>query len=132
MTDEPTAEDENEVNRIAYHYVKSPAFRTLHMDGAMGASTPSGMLHMAIYAERPAIPQRTEHEVDADGRVGAMIPAGTVAKSGVVRELQADVMMDPGTAVALLLWLAEQLEVRGLDLEEALARRRTKPVEDNE
>ena len=46
-------------DKIRFHYLKSPHFMTVHVDGAIGGPTPRGLLHAAVYAERVAIPNST-------------------------------------------------------------------------
>ena len=41
---------------VAIDYIKSPDFRIVWADGVVGSATPNGLIHFALYAERPAIP----------------------------------------------------------------------------
>jgi hypothetical protein len=94
---------------VRFHYIKSPHFLTVHVDGAIGGPTPRGLLHAAIYAERAAIPTSTVQPVLADGRLGDEIQAERVGKEGVVRELQVDLVMDLPAAQSLYKWLGEHV-----------------------
>ena len=96
-------------DRVSFHYIKSPQFQAVHVDGAIGGLTPRGLLHAAIYAERVAIPTSTTQPVLADGRLGDEIQSERVGKEGVVRELQVDLMMDLNAAQSLYKWLGDNL-----------------------
>jgi hypothetical protein len=94
-------------NRVTLHYIKGQHFRAVHVDGAIGGITPRGLLHVAIYSERPAIPQMMVHELDAAGNLGA--PVEVVSKPGIVRELEIDLLMGRDTLASLHQWLGEKL-----------------------
>src|ERR1700692_4853721 len=84
--------------RVRFHYVKSNFFRVIHVDGAIGGATPAGLIHCALYSERPALPQVTEHEVP-----GPELPLGPATllegKAGFVREIDVDFIMTRAKAV---------------------------------
>src|SRR3989442_6878794 len=42
---------------VTFHYIKSSQFRVVHADGIIGGVTPRGLIHIAVFSERPAIPQ---------------------------------------------------------------------------
>jgi hypothetical protein len=95
---------------VHFNYLKSPFFRVIHVDGGIGGPTPGGRgIHLALFSERPAIPQHIEQHVSPDGTLGAEVPASTEGKRGIVRELEVDAMMDLPTARILLKWLAEAI-----------------------
>lgn len=93
---------------VRFHYVKSPHFATVHVDGAIGGLTPRGLIHVALYAERAAIPTSTVQPV-LDGRLGDELKDQRVGKEGVVRELQVDLVMDLAAAQSLQTWLADHI-----------------------
>ena len=95
---------------IKFHYLKSPFFRTVHVDGMIGGLTPQGFLHVAVYNERPALPQISVHEVMSDGTLSAGEQEG---KDGIVREMDCDLVMTRGVATALRDWLNVQID--GMD-----------------
>jgi hypothetical protein len=94
--------------QIQFHYVKASQFRVVHVDGIVGGLTPRGLLHMAPYSERPAIPQVVVHEIGPDGRLGHP-PVQQMGRSGVVRELEVDLMIDLKTMEAIHEWLGDRL-----------------------
>lgn len=92
---------------VEFHYMKGNFFRVIHADGAIGGPTPSGLIHMSLFSERPAIPQKLTHSLNADGTLGAVVE--TVTKQGVVREMEVDVLLTVNTARLLQTWLGEQI-----------------------
>lgn len=106
MSDDPPAD--RRVHEINFDYIKANSFRVIHVDGAIGGLTPSRLVHAALYSERSAIPQRIVHEVAPDGTLGARIDAQTLARTGIVREVEIDVIMSPEVAHNLGLWLLER------------------------
>ena len=51
-------ETKSEPNEVAFDYIKTSDFRIIWADGAIGGPTARGYVHVALYAERPAIPRR--------------------------------------------------------------------------
>jgi hypothetical protein len=98
--------------QVAFHYVKSNGFRTVHGDGMIGSVTPRGLIHFAIYTERPAIPQVVVHELDTQGKVGAIV-GSPMGRDGIVRELEVDIVLDLQTAKSFREWLDLRLEEAG-------------------
>ena len=93
--------------QIAFHYVKSPRFRTVPGDGVVGGITPEGKIHFAVYSERAAIPQLVVHEIEPDGKVGKALDQ--VGKTGIVRDLEVDIVLDEPIAKLLRDWLTDRL-----------------------
>ena len=80
-------------NGLNTHYMKSNLFRVVHADGAMGALTPRGLVHMTLYSERAAIPKRGFRAISEDGQhLEPEVFTETIG--GVIRELEVDVLMD--------------------------------------
>jgi hypothetical protein len=100
MTDEAS-------KTVTFHYLKGQDFRVVHVDGGVGGITPQGLIHLAVYAERAAIPQLLVHDVDAAGNLGEI--KETVSKPGVVRELQVDLIFTRPVAEGIYKWLGEKL-----------------------
>jgi hypothetical protein len=91
-------------DRIEAHYQKSNFFRVVHADGAFGGPTPRGLVNIAFYSERTALPRRTAIPV-VNGVPG---PEEILeSKSGVLRELEIDVIMDLAVAVSFHAWLGK-------------------------
>ena len=105
MTDAKKVPDQP--TQVIFHYLKAPAFRTIHVDGAIGAMTPQGGIHFALYSERPAIPQQVAYQVRPDGALGDQ--ETVVSRGGIVRELEVDAIMSIETAKSLHDWLGRKL-----------------------
>lgn len=97
---------EKEKDTVTFHLIKSPRFQSLRVDGAFGRISPNG-LDLSFFVERVAIPQQITHEVDSDGALGKLVAAQ--GKAGMVRELQAGIVMDLKSAEILHKQLGEML-----------------------
>lgn len=110
---EKSPESTKAAETVRYHLIKSPAFCTVHSDGAVGSLTPRGNFHLAFFAERPPIPQLVEYEIEDNGagghRLGKENIAARVSRDGFVRELQVDVVMSIQDARALRDLLQQQI-----------------------
>lgn len=104
MTDDATEGTET----LEFHVLKSPHFRVLHVDGAMGGLTPGGLLHAAVYSERGAIPTLVEAIVAPDGSVVSQ--EVKASRRGVVREIDADLVMSIQTAIEFRDWLDKTIK----------------------
>jgi hypothetical protein len=91
---------------VEFHYRKSAHFRVIFAEGAYGSVTPRGLVHFALYNERAPLPRRTTMTV----RNGEASPE-TVAESlkGMVREVEADVVMELSTAIVFHDWLGARI-----------------------
>ena len=96
-------------SNVRFSYIKSNFFRVLHVDGAIGGVTPQGFIHCALYNERQAIPQITEHEL-IDNKLGGDATR-TEGRVGFVREVEADLIISRNVAGELRDWLTRQIEM---------------------
>src|SRR5450755_4020571 len=91
MSDEPVlAPSTTDVasDEVAFDYIKATDFRVIWVDGAIGGPTAQGHLHVALYAERPAIPRRQVYKLDANtSALGPLVPEKTVGRQAQVREM---------------------------------------------
>lgn len=94
---------------ITFYNIKSNHFRVIHVDGASGSLTPQGHLQMAVYSERQANPQEQTFAIRPDGSLGQEIRERRVGKAGLVRELEAELILDLRTAESIRVWLDEWL-----------------------
>lgn len=111
-------------NEVAIDYVKSPDFRLVWADGLIGSMTPNGLLHFALYAERPAIPRRQVFSIDpvsdGVGQLGAEVLDKQISRGSIVRELSVDILVSAQVAEDIGKWLIKQAEeLRKLSKEEA-------------
>ena len=95
---------------IDFHYLKAPDFRSVHIDGAIGGLTSKGFLHMALFAERSAIPRKVAYNVLPGGKLGDEIEGSRESKQGIIREMEIDLIMNEETAIELRIWLDQNLE----------------------
>jgi len=103
------AEQKVEEKTIEFHYQKGNEFRVLHVDGVYGGLSPDGYINMSVYNQRRPIPQKVVHEIE-DQELGDEREEERESKEGVVREVEANIVMDVNTAVALRNWIDEKLE----------------------
>lgn len=96
-----------EPTKVKFHYQKSQFFRVIHVDGVIGNLTPQGLLHLAVFSERTAIPQSAVHELH-QGSLGQVVE--TEGKEGFVREIDTDLIMTKDAAVGIRDWLNEMLK----------------------
>ncbi|MGH6917460.1 MAG: hypothetical protein ACREJ0_07120 [Geminicoccaceae bacterium] len=100
-------------DEVAIDYIKAQEFRVIWADGVIGAITPSGMVHFALYAERPAIPRRQVYSIEKisgnTGRLGPEIAEKRVSRGSIVREMACDVFLSTSTAESLANWLLERV-----------------------
>jgi hypothetical protein len=94
---------------VDFYYLKSPAFHTIHVDGAHGGLTPNGYLSMSLYSERPPIPRRTVQKLTEEGKLGEEIVNERESKEGVIRQIEVNVLMSTEVVANLRNWLNLQL-----------------------
>ena len=99
----------NPVTEIEFHYLKSPSFRMIHVDGAYGGVTPRGLIVAHLFSERPPIPQQLIHSVTPDGKLGS--ETRKVGKEGVIREVEAGIILDVREATSLVKWLQQKIDL---------------------
>lgn len=94
--------------RLQYHLIKSNLFRVIYAEGVYGGISPAAHIRATFFNERQPLPQMIEHEVSPVGLLGNEV--ARAGKSGIVRELEADVVMSLETAVIFHKWLGEKIE----------------------
>lgn len=116
MSDDPifSLEKAASEDEVAFDYIKAPDFRTVWADGLVGSLTPKGLVHFAVYAERPAIPRRQVFEVDKideqSGTLGQEVLAKQVSRGSIIREMSVDVMLTPEAAESFASWLLARVQ----------------------
>jgi hypothetical protein len=95
---------------IDFHYLKGPDFRSVHIDGAIGGLTTKGFLHIALFAERAVIPQKTTYNITDEGTLGDEIVERRESKNGIVRQMEIDLIVNEDTAIVLRNWLDQRIE----------------------
>jgi len=91
--------------------VRSPQYRTVLVEGALGVWTHNQMLRMVVYNEARSVEQVIDHKVAKDGSLGDMVvPAGADETINITRELEASLLMSPSTALLIHAWLGQRIE----------------------
>lgn len=104
----PSMPDQELPDHLVSHFQKSNFFRVVLAEGCFGGLSPRGKIHCSFYNERTPIPQMTSLPLK-DG-----LPSGaeeiTAIKSGVIREVEVDIVMDLQAAAAYSAWLVDKVE----------------------
>ena|SRR5436190_23367808 len=104
--------------KFKFHFVKSNFYRVIHVDGAWGGMSPKGNIQISVFNERTPIPREVTHEMIAEGdhySLGKEVASERVGKDGVVREVEADLVLSIDTAEGLYHWLGNKLkEIKAL------------------
>ena len=105
-------------DQLEINYQKSPQYRTIHCDGAYGGITSRALIAATFYSERNVIPRTTQRVVEEVGPDGQTALGPEVFKegfSGLMRQLEATLVMDINAAREFYVWLGGKVA----DLEEA-------------
>lgn len=92
-----------------YKYVIPEHLRDLYVNGMWGGVTPRGEIHMHFYNERHAIPKSVTCEIDKKGEIKGIV--SQEAGGDAARIVQASIVMDYQTAVAMRDWLNDRIGV---------------------
>jgi hypothetical protein len=101
---------ENKPTKLRYHLLKSNSFRTIHADGVFGGVTPRLTIAATFFNERHPLPDQMVYEIKEDGTIGDEIRAERISRDGIVRELEANLIMDVEFAKGLVAWLQAKIE----------------------
>jgi len=96
-------------DQVRFHYLKSDFFRVLHVDGVHGGISPRGQIQMAVFNERLPIPQQSVYKL-VDGGLGEEISDERIQKEGIIREVEAELLMSVDTARSLVAWLTDKID----------------------
>lgn len=133
-TNSPTHSQTNESESlIRFDYIKSPEFRTIHVDGAHGGPTQHGMVQVALFNERVPIPRQTAHRITSDNKLVEVREERIVRDTTSVRELDVNLVMTPEIAKSLGELLVEKANlmmkrIAETEAEQVTAKKKTKPV----
>jgi hypothetical protein len=101
-----TNQNPPESTQIKFHYIKSNLFRVVHCDGFIGGPTPQGQFQIAFFNERAPIPQIVVHKVNpVTHELGDEVADERRQRDGIVREVEANLLMNLQTAKTLHKWL---------------------------
>jgi hypothetical protein len=108
--DASTKKDPTAIPSAQFSYIKSNFFRVIHVDGAVAGAGPTGVF-LSLYSERLPIPQQQVFEINVEAEtLGSEIVDRRVARTGIVRELEAGVVMTVEAAEAVAQLLLRQAE----------------------
>ena len=93
---------------IDIHYIKTPSYRTYHADGMFGGGTPNGKIYFEFFVQRPVTPKVIRQKITPEGQLGDEI--SREGKTGVVREIEAGVIMDVAVAIEFKDWLDKYIK----------------------
>lgn len=96
-------EDEQVPSELPIYYEKSTSFRVMHLSGAFGGSDPNGKVQVVLYNERFPIPKEMARTIKPP-----FTERLVKTKAGIVREVEASVVMDPAVAIDLGEFLIRQ------------------------
>src|SRR5689334_23353953 len=95
---------------IEFDFIKGNFFRVISVDGAFGGLSPQGRsIHMALFSERRPLPRKTVHSLGTDGLLSDELMDRRETRKAFVREVEADVVMDLPTAIAIRKWLTRKI-----------------------
>ena len=94
---------------VKISYLKSPSYRTIHVDGALGGPTPDLNVYLALWSQRGSIPDATVHSVTPQGLVEPTAKEVVARSPGMVREVECGVMMSLEAARNFHKWLGEKI-----------------------
>ena len=89
-------------SEMPIHFIKSNHFRVIHASGIWFGADPQGNVHLTFYNERTTIPQKVVIKIDPSGQFAGEEESKRESKQGLVREIEADVVMTPTVALGLL------------------------------
>ena len=93
---------------VDFHFIKAAHFRVVHVDGVWGGITPSKNIAVGFFSERLPIPTIVQHKLKEGGAVGDEIDRES--KTGVVREMEVELIMNKATAVGFLEWFKGKVD----------------------
>ena len=100
----------NEKKTLVIHNVKNRNYRQMHVDGAHGGITPSGLINLSFYSQRGAIPKGSEFEITDDKQIGRLVKNIEGSKEGIIREFEFGIYMDVNTCVNLKNFLENKIK----------------------
>lgn len=101
------------MRKIKFKYKFDDSFSPVYTNGVIGGPTVRNEIVINFFIERNPIPYETTHELDKDGKIGAIIEHKPEDKEDIVllRKINTGVIMDLQTAKELLSWLESQIKM---------------------
>jgi hypothetical protein len=88
---------------VSFKYIFPSDLKELHVNGAFGGVAPDGMIHMALYSERQAIPNVEKRLMNPDKTLGDK--KEEEKKYEYVRIVQASLVFNDKVATSFINWL---------------------------
>lgn len=95
-----------DLKEIVVNYIKTKNYRSFYIDGIFGGLTPNGKIYAELFLQRSVTPQTIKYKVESGIMKDEIERTG---KEGVVREIEAGVIMDIETAKVLKNWLETKI-----------------------
>jgi hypothetical protein len=103
-------------NEIPIHFVKAAGFRVAHANGAWFGNDPQANLHLTFYNERSALPKTITVRLDEKGLFLGEDESKRESKTGIVREMEIDIVMSVEAATAFHEMLGNNLKIAANNL----------------
>jgi hypothetical protein len=97
---------ENLPKEIVANYIKTNSYRSYYADGIFGGLTPNGKVYAEFFIQRSVTPKTITYKVQ-DGILKDEVER--TGKEGMVREIEAGVIMDIKTAKIFKDWLEKRI-----------------------
>lgn len=91
---------------IVANYIKTNSYRSYYADGIFGGLTPNGKVYVEFFLQRSVTPETITYKVE-DGILTDEIERK--GKEGIVREIEAGVIIDIKTAKIFKDWLEKRI-----------------------
>ena len=92
---------------FSFKYIFPSDLKELHVNGAFGGLSPDGLIRMAVYSERQAIPNLERRKINPDETLGEQIEVDR--KYEMVRVVQASLVFNAQTAKSFIKWLDDRI-----------------------
>lgn len=103
----PKKKKKTDTIQFKYKYVIPENLRDLYVNGLFGGITPRNEVHIHFYNERHPIPNWISCKVDNQGIIGKVVDHDIGGDA--VRMVQASIVMDFSTAIAMRDWLNDRI-----------------------
>jgi len=95
--------EKDQPKTVSFKYIFPSDLKELHVSGAFGGVSPDGMIRMAFYSERQAIPNVEKRTVNPDKTLGDQ--KEEEKKYQYVRIVQASLVFNDKAATSFINWL---------------------------
>jgi hypothetical protein len=93
---------------ISFKYIFPNDLKELHVNGAFGGLGPDGLIRMALYSERQAIPNIERRNIKPEGILGEKLDEEK--KYEMVRIVQSSLVFNAATARSFIEWLEARIK----------------------